>query len=146
MVKLESIPPSSNFTLLCFLLAKLAWTQQSRPDIAFDVAISRQITEMQYLEKSKHYVQSVMKIVSYLQKSMHVVLSYPRLNLNFFLVNIFSDTSFAENTDLYSQLGFVASLSDKGNCQLIFWSSHKAKRVSRSVLGSEVMVCADAFD
>lgn len=38
-------------------------------------------------------------------------------------------------------------LMDKDNkCKPLYWTSYKAKRVTRSVLGSEVMAFADAFD
>ena len=51
------------------------------------------------------------------------------------------------NEDKSSQLGYFIFLSDKSKyCQPIFWSSYKSKRVTRSVLGSEVMAFADAFD
>jgi hypothetical protein len=33
-----------------------------------------------------------------------------------------------------------------GTCQPWFWSSKKSKRITRSVLGSETMALADAFD
>lgn len=60
---------------------------------------------------------------------------------------MFNDASFAGNNDLSSQLGYVILLADKNDyCQIIHWSSHKLKRVTRSVLGSKVMKFADGFD
>jgi hypothetical protein len=50
-------------------------------------------------------------------------------------------------TDGSSQLGYIIFLADgNGACQPMFWSSHKSRRVTRSVLGSETMALADAFD
>lgn len=105
--KLKSISPDSNFTVFRSLLAKLVWTQQSRPDITFYVAILRQVTEKQYLEKPKLYVKAVTKILDYVQKRLDLILLYPRLNMNKFNLRIYSDASFAENTDLLSLLGFI---------------------------------------
>lgn len=86
------------------------------------------------------------KILDYLQRNMKTVLPYPRLNMSFFYLKICSDNSFAGKTDLPFQLGFVKMFSDKGNCHLVFWSSRKSKKATRSVLGSKVMSVADAFD
>ena len=69
---------------------------------------------------------------------------------------VFVDGSFANNRDLSSQIGSVlvlgtekASLKEykftlKGN--IIHWSSTKAKRVTRSVLASEILAMSDGVD
>ncbi|KAM4055171.1 hypothetical protein HRG_005976 [Hirsutella rhossiliensis] len=54
---------------------------------------------------------------------------------------IFTDGSFANNKDLSSQLGFVIAL---GN--VLHWSSTKCKRVTRSVLASEIYGMVNGFD
>jgi hypothetical protein len=59
----------------------------------------------------------------------------------------YTDASFANNEDLTSQLGFSIFLTDKtGRCNLVHASSHKCRRVTRSILGGEVLAFADAFD
>lgn len=61
-------------------------------------------------------------------------------------IRVYSDSSFANNQDLSSQLGMIL-LSDKyDNCNILYYSSHKSKRIVRSVLGGEVYAFADAFD
>ena len=69
---------------------------------------------------------------------------------------VFVDGSFANNKDLSSQIGFVIMLSNEvitnpapsfniqGN--LIHWSSTKCKRVTRSVLASEICAMAAGAD
>jgi hypothetical protein len=60
---------------------------------------------------------------------------------------VFTDASFANNTDLSSQIGFVIVLADCYNCtNIIHWSSIKCKRVTRSVLASELYAIAHGFD
>jgi hypothetical protein len=60
---------------------------------------------------------------------------------------VFTDSSFANNKDNSSQIGFVIALTDKNNdANIIHWSSIKCKRVTRSVLASELYGMAHGFD
>ena len=60
---------------------------------------------------------------------------------------IFTDASFANNKDLSSQIGFVIVLTDQNRtANIIHWSSIKCKRVTRSVLASELYALAHGFD
>lgn len=55
--------------------------------------------------------------------------------------------SFAENQDLSTQLGYIVLLCDKyDKCSILHYSSHKSRRVVRSVLGGEVHAFADYMD
>jgi len=59
----------------------------------------------------------------------------------------FTDASFANNKDLSSQIGYVLVLADATNkANIIHWSSTKCKRVTRSVLASELYGMAHGFD
>ncbi|KAM4054620.1 polyprotein [Hirsutella rhossiliensis] len=68
---------------------------------------------------------------------------------------VFTDGSFANNKDLSSQLGFVITLVNETNHKekqfeisgnIVHWSSTKCKRVTRSVLASEIYGMANGFD
>ena len=60
---------------------------------------------------------------------------------------VFTDASFANNTDQSSQIGYVIVLADQDNkANIIHWSSTKCKRVTRSVLASELYAMAHGFD
>lgn len=60
---------------------------------------------------------------------------------------VFIDALFANNQDLLLQIGFVIALSDKNNkANILHWLSIKCKRVTRSVLASELYVMAHRFD
>ena len=75
------------------------------------------------------------------------MLRFPKLDKDSLSISVYSDASFCNNQDGSSQLGYIILLKDKENkCQPLYWSSHKSRRSSRSVLGSEVMAFADAFD
>ena len=58
----------------------------------------------------------------------------------------FTDSSFANNLDFSSQIGFVIILADNKNCNIIQWSSTKCKRITRSVLASELYAMVAGFD
>jgi hypothetical protein len=78
---------------------------------------------------------------------MNQVLMFPKLELETLSLRMYSDASYANNTDGTSQLGYIIFLCDASRaCQPLFWSSKKWKRVTRSVLGSETMALADGFD
>ncbi|ESZ92707.1 hypothetical protein SBOR_6919 [Sclerotinia borealis F-4128] len=69
------------------------------------------------------------------------------LNKHSLKLIVFTDASFANNQDLSSQIGYVIALVDKdNNANIIHWSSIKCKRVTRSVLASEVYGLTFGFD
>ena len=60
---------------------------------------------------------------------------------------IFTDASFANNRDLSSQIGYILVLADaSGAANILHWSSIKCKRVTRSVLASELYAMVHGFD
>jgi hypothetical protein len=60
---------------------------------------------------------------------------------------VFTDASFANNRDLSSQIGYVLVLVDgTRRANIIYWSSTKCKRVTRSVLASELYGMAHGFN
>lgn len=67
---------------------------------------------------------------------------------------VFTDGSFANNADCSSQIGFVVALAVEDRTHtdftmtgnVIHWSSTKCKRVTRSVLASEVYGMVSGFD
>lgn len=70
-----------------------------------------------------------------------------KLYINSLHLKVFSDSSFANNLDLSSQLGYIVLICDKHDrCNIIHYSSHKSRRIVRSVLGGEIYAFADALD
>jgi hypothetical protein len=60
---------------------------------------------------------------------------------------IFTDASFANNKDLSSQIGYVIVLADGADkANIVHWTSVKCKRVTRSILASELYALALGFD
>ena len=67
---------------------------------------------------------------------------------------MFTDGSFANNKDMTSQIGYVIALVNeekedqvfKIKSNIIHWSSTKCKRITRSVLASEIYGLVGGFD
>ncbi len=60
---------------------------------------------------------------------------------------VFTDTSFTNNKDLSSQIGFIIMLADRNNqANVIHWSSIKCKRITRSVLAAELYAMVHSFN
>jgi hypothetical protein len=74
-------------------------------------------------------------------------LKFVKLDVNTLQLLAFTDASFANNKDLSSQIGYVLMLLDRSNkANIIHWSSIKCKRVTRSVLASELYRMIYRFD
>ncbi len=73
-------------------------------------------------------------------------LRYVKLDLTKFQLMIFTNSSFANNQDLFSQIDYVICLADSKHANIVHWSSVKCKRVTRSVLAAELYALAHDFD
>src|SRR6266516_7018725 len=74
-------------------------------------------------------------------------LTFVPLNIHSLNLIVFTDTSFANNKDLSSQIRFVIILTDQNQTTNIFhWSLIKCKQVTRSVLASKLYTLAHGFD
>lgn len=60
---------------------------------------------------------------------------------------VFTDAAFANNKDLSSQMGALLVAADaNNNANILHWVSVKCKRVTRSVLASELLGMVHGFD
>ena len=74
-------------------------------------------------------------------------LKFVKLDVNTLQLIVFTDSSFANNKDLSSQIGYVIALTDSTNrANIVHWSSTKCKRVTRSVLASELYTMVYSFN
>lgn len=113
-----------------------------QPQAVFDLSRAVQITNPSAKE------------IHLLNKRLQWQISNQELGLNFVKLDpqtlrliVFTDSSFANNADHTSQIGFVILLADAHNrCNLIQRSSVKCKRITRSVLASELYAMVNGFD
>ncbi len=73
-------------------------------------------------------------------------INYVKLDSTTLRLMIFTNSSFANNRDLFSQIDYVICLTDSKRANIVHWSSIKCKRVTRSVLAAELYALAHDFD
>ena len=116
----------------------------SQPERAFGYSFAAQITNSTITDKQ----------IDFLNKQLSWQLNHPERGLRFvpldlqtLRVAVFTDSSFANNHDMSSQIGYVVITVDKDNrANIIHWSSVKCKRVTRSVLAAELYAMSLGFD
>jgi len=119
-----------------------------QPEASFDLSRAAQVTDPQdedfkYLNKRLQW-----------QRDNHSRgLTFIPLDPNSIQLVTFTDSSFANNRDLSSQIGFILVLAEKDSnekglhkANIIHWSSIKCKRITRSVLASELYALTHGFD
>ena len=145
--KIKKINRDASFKDFRSLRAQLSWATQSRPDVTCAVAQAAQVTEDLFNLDPKKHCKGLNPVVGHILTTTDQALKFPKLDHSRLRLQVYSDASYGNNLDGSSQLGYVIFLADdKDKSQPLFWSSHKSKRVSRSVFGSETMAFADAFD
>ena len=69
------------------------------------------------------------------------------IHLSTLRLAVFTDSSFANNLDMSSQIGFVIVIFDQDNkANIVHWASVKCKRVTRSVLAAKLYAMSLGFD
>ncbi|KHJ31246.1 hypothetical protein EV44_g0287 [Erysiphe necator] len=113
-----------------------------QPESAFDLASAAQVTN-----PKEEDVKTLNKRLQWQINNKLKGLRFIHLNIHTLRLVVFTDASFANNRDLSSQIGFVITLADDSNkANIIHWSSLKCKRVTRSILASELYAVAHGFD
>lgn len=142
--RLEYLQDTATYTQFRSARARLTWIQYTRPDISSVVNFLSQVTDKKF-DKTKIKIYN--DTVRMLKHNPQRGLKMKKLDTNSLHLKVFSDASFANNLDLSSQLGFIILMCDKNDdCNVIYFSSHKSRRIVRSVLGGEIYAFADAFD
>jgi hypothetical protein len=112
----------------------------SQPQAAFELSYAAQITEPTYDD-----VQYLNRCLQWQMKGSG--LRFVKLDEKTHRIVTFTDASFANNKDHSSQIGYVIVLADAdNNANVIHWQSKKCKRVTRSVLASELYALSLGFD
>lgn len=122
-----------------------------QPEAAFDLSAAAQVQD-----PKKEDFDKLNRRLQWQAEHLDRGLRYIPLDLPSAKLMIFVDGSFANNKDLSSQIGFVIALVNeeasnkdaqctvRGN--IVHWSSTKCKRVTRSVLASEIYGMVNGFD
>ncbi|EED13533.1 conserved hypothetical protein [Talaromyces stipitatus ATCC 10500] len=114
----------------------------TQPEATFDYAFAAQSTNPQ-----KEDIKYLNKRLQWQIDNPYRGLKFVKLNINTIKLYAFVDAAFANNKDLSSQIGFVIVLADaSNNANIVHWSSVKCKRITRSVLASELYAMVNGFD
>jgi transposase InsO family protein len=118
-------------------------TANTRPDVVCAVNMLSQVTPAAATEDNFISLdEAVLRL-----KNTPVSLRYEDLDADSMCLYVYGDASFSNNPDLTSQIGHLCFLVDKrGRCCLLSWSSHKCRRVTRSVLAAELYALSGAYD
>lgn len=121
-----------------------------QPETSFDLSVAAQAQQ-----PSDEDIRTLNKRLKWQMENLDRGLRYISIDLMHAKLMVFVDGSFANNKDLSSQLGFILMLVNestdidntftiRGN--VIHYSSTKCKRVTRSVLASEIYGMVNGFD
>jgi hypothetical protein len=121
-----------------------------QPEAAFDMS-----SAAQHQDPGKEEIAALNNRLKWQMEHLDRGLTYIPIDLATAKLYVFVDGSFANNKDLSSQIGSTFVLGNEkvssdheftiiGN--LIHWISIKAKRVTKSVLASEILAMSDGVD
>ena len=113
-----------------------------QPEASFDLSFAAQV-----INPKEDDAKKLNKRLQWQIDNSSRGLRFVKLDKNSLKLVVFTDASFANNADNTSQISFIITLADKNNnTNIIHWSSIKCKRVTRSVLASELYGIAHSFD
>jgi hypothetical protein len=115
-----------------------------QPEASFDLSHAAQSTDSTFCPDD---VIALNKRLHWQITNQTKGLPYVKLDRSSLQLVVFNDSSFANNRDLSSQIGYVICLADSTNAaNILHWSSVKCKRVTRSVLAAELFAMVHGFD
>ena len=113
-----------------------------QPESAYDLSVAAQA-----VEPTENDIKKLNKRIQWQVENAARGLRFVKLEKESLRLLVFTDASFANNKDLSSQIGYVLVLADDaGRANILHWSSTKCKRVTRSVLASELYGMVHGFD
>jgi len=112
-----------------------------QPEASFDLSFAAQITN-----PGEQDIKFLNKRLQWQLENQERGLRFVKLDISNLQLLVFTDASFANNKDLSSQIGYVIVLADSKKANILHWSSIKCKRVTRSVLASELYAMAHGYD
>ena len=114
----------------------------SQPEAAFDLSFAAHMTN-----PDENDIKLLNKRLQWQIDNPRRGLKYVKLDKNSLRLIVFTDSSFANNKDYTSQIGYVIVLADKNdNANILHWSSTTCRRITRSVLASELYAMSNGHD
>jgi hypothetical protein len=115
----------------------------SQPERAFGYSFGAQVSG----EPTDEQIKFLNKQLTWQLDNPDRGLRFVPLDLASLGIAVFADSSFANNSDKTSQIGFVIVLTDKNKtANIVHCTSVKCKRVTRSALAAELYAMSLGFD
>lgn len=144
--KLKLLPDDAAYSTLCSVRMQLAWLSHTRPDALYEISQLTQITRDRFDDKRRDIIKRVNRLIKYVKEN-NVTIKFPSLDDDTLKIIGFSDASFASNHDCTSHLGYIIFIGDSSDHVVpVHFRSYKARRVTRSVMGAELISFSDMFD
>ena len=115
--KLEEIDSYCSFNNFRSMRMRLAWLANTHPDFQFEISQIAQITGQSFSENASAHLQRLNAAIRY-NISNAACLKFPQLDSSSVKIVGHSDSDFANNFDLSSQLGYIILLLDKNNAAI----------------------------
>ena len=142
--KLKNLEENCTFDDFRSRRHELAWLTHTRPDVA---AVANMMSQVTINCFQKKHVRTINSCISEVNQTPQRGLLQHKLDSDSLCMVCYTYSSFANNEDNSTQLGYCIILTDKtGRANWLHYSSYKSKRVVRSVLGGETHAFADGFD
>lgn len=133
--KMQEISKSANLETFRSMRHRLVWISHTRPYLASTANIISQMTAESYNFK---YISIVNNDIERAKETSKLGLLQQDPDKQTLRMILFSDSSFENNDDSTTQLGFIVLLNDGSKMvNLVHFESNKSKRGVRSVLGAE---------
>lgn len=141
---LKLLPMDATFAKFVSARAGLAWVRHTRPDLCSGINKLAQVTEGRYGSST---IKTHNSLVKKAKAGRDLVLKYPRLDVHTLHLRTHADSSFANNYDNSTQVGFIILFCDgTGKAHVLNFASRKCKRVVRPVMAGGVYAFTCAFD
>jgi len=113
-----------------------------QPEASYDLSVAAQTSN-----PKEDNIKALNKRIQWQIENPARGLRFVALDTKSLQLLVFTDSSFANNLDYSSQIGYIVVLADAtGKANTIHWSSIKCKRITRSVLAAELYGLAHGFD
>ena len=115
----------------------------TRPDLYSSV----QLLVSEVINNSATCYNKLNKIIKWCRETCNIGLNSIPLDLTTLRLMLFTDPSLANVSNLQSQIRFVIVLADDSdNANIIHYGSSQCKRVTRSVMATELIALVHVFD
>ena len=123
--RLKILPVNATFEEFISKRDALAWLSMTKPETCASANILSQITPTTF---NSTHIQQLNKLTKHVHKYSKRGITHHPLDMDSVRMITFSDSSFANNSDKKTQLGYIVLLTDKtGKSNILHYASYKSR-------------------